>query len=96
MVMVRISSCNIKIIYILKHTGQVNGSPQIKPTVQTIPTIIVFLGRHLGAKSRIPVKTVSMIANWESKPKTIMVILIYFYATFSFFLIYSSIFNSKF
>ena len=50
-------------IQILIYTGVVSGSPQIKPTAHTIPTIIVFFGRHFGLKSRIPVKTVSMIAN---------------------------------
>ena len=47
----------------------------MKPIVQTIPTTIVFLGRSLGAKSNIPDSTVSMIANWESKPKIIVFLI---------------------
>ena len=49
--------------YQFSNTGHVRGSPHINPIVQTIPTIIVFFGLSLGAKSNTPVRTVSMMAN---------------------------------
>ena len=45
------------------------GSPKRKPRAQTIPMMIVLNFLQFGFQSRIPVKIVSTIANWESRPE---------------------------
>ena len=47
----------------------VRGRPQINPMMHRPPTMNVFLDLCWGAKSRTPVKIVSTIANWESRPE---------------------------